>query len=161
MRFIAEQLGITDTKLTRIGVRYGHDCIGTIMIPNAAFLHRVLVIDDEPEMRSLMQRGLRLAGYAVETVDGGEAGLKAANRERPDLVLLDLMMPGFDGFETLKRLCAIAPHLKVIVLSCHDQPEDRQRAANANLFLVKPVPFGVLLESIQATIAFPLTSILA
>ena len=128
------------------------------MIPNASVLHRVLVIDDEPGMRSLMRRGLTLAGYAVETVDGGEAGLEAANRERPDLVLLDLMMPGLDGFETLERLCAIRPRPKVIVLSGRDEPEDRQRAASASLFLVKPIAFDALLESIQATIASPITS---
>jgi DNA-binding response OmpR family regulator len=144
--------------ICEIGVGYSHDCIGTIMIPNAASPYRVLVIDDEPGMRSLMRRGLRLAGYVVETVDGGEAGLEAASRERPDLVLLDLMMPGLDGFETLERLCAIEPRPKVIVLSGRDEPEDRLRAASANLFLVKPIAFDQLLESIQAAIALPLIS---
>ncbi len=105
-----------------------------------------------------MRRGLGMAGYAVETVDGGEAGLEAANRERPDLVLLDLMMPGLDGFETLERLCAIKPRPKVIVLSGRDEPEDRQRAASASLFLVKPIAFDLLLESIQVTLASPLIS---
>jgi DNA-binding response OmpR family regulator len=128
------------------------------MIPNAAPSHRVLVIDDEPGMRSLMRRGLTLAGYAVETVDGGEAGLEAANRERPDLVLLDLMMPGLDGFATLERLCVIEPPPKVIVLSGRDDPEDRRRVSKAHLFLVKPIAFDLLLESIQSAIALPLTS---
>ena len=140
---------------SEIRVGYGHDRLGTPMTANASVAHRVLVIDDEPGMRSLMRRGLRLAGYEVETVDGGEAGLEAANRERPDLVLLDLMMPGLDGFETLERLCAIEPRPKVIVLSGRDDPEDRRRAGNANFFLVKPIAFDVLLESIQAAIALP------
>jgi DNA-binding response OmpR family regulator len=118
------------------------------MIPNASVAHRVLVIDDEPGMRSLMWCGLTLAGYVVETADGGEAGPEAANRERSDLVLLDLMMPGLDGFETLERLCAIEPRPKVIVLSGRDELEDRQQVANANLFLVKPIAFDDLLESI-------------
>ena len=135
-----------------------HDRSDTPMIPNSTVAHRVLVIDDEPGMRSLMRRGLTLAGYAVETVDGGEAGLEAAKRERPDVVLLDLMMPGLDGFETLERLCALEPRLKVIVLSGRDEPEDRRRAAKASLFLVKPIAFDALLESIQATIASPITS---
>ncbi len=128
------------------------------MIPNAVVAHRVLVIDDEPGMRSLMRRGLTMAGYIVETVDGGEAGLEAANREHPDLVLLDLMMPGLNGFETLERLCAITPAPKVIVLSGRDEPEDRKRAAAANLFLVKPIAFDQLLESIQAALTSPLIS---
>jgi DNA-binding response OmpR family regulator len=128
------------------------------MIPNVPVTYRVLVIDDEPGMRSLMRRGLGMAGYVVETVDGGEAGLEAANRERPDLVLLDLMMPGLDGFETLEQLSAIQPRPKVIVFSGRDDPEDRQRAVKANFFLVKPIAFDLLLESIQAAIASPLTS---
>ena len=122
------------------------------MNPDRTVAHRVLVIDDEPGMRSLMRRGLGLAGYDVETVEGGEAGLEAANQRPPDLVLLDLMMPGLNGFETLKRLCALEPRPKVIVLSGRDEPEDRQRAADANLFLVKPVAFDTLLEAIRAAI---------
>lgn len=118
--------------------------------------HRVLVIDDEPGMRSLMRRGLGLAGYEVETAEGGEVGLEAATQRPPDLVLLDLMMPGLDGFATLERLCALEPHPKVIVLSGRDEPEDRLRAADANLFLVKPVGFDVLLEAIRAVIEEPL-----
>ncbi len=127
------------------------------MISDGAVVYRVLVIDDEPGMRSLMRRGLGLAGYAVETVEGGEAGIEAASQRPPNLVLLDLMMPGLDGFATLKRLGALEPRPKVIVLSGRDEPEDRQRAVDAHLFLVKPVSFDVLLEAIQAVIEEPLT----
>jgi DNA-binding response OmpR family regulator len=121
-------------------------------------VYRVLVIDDEPGMRSLMRRGLGMAGYEVETADGGEAGIEAATQRPPDLVLLDLMMPGLDGFETLKRLCVLEPRPKVIVLSGRDEPEDRQRAAEAHLFLVKPVSFDVLLSAIKTVIKGPLDS---
>jgi DNA-binding response OmpR family regulator len=99
-----------------------------------------------------MRRGLGMAGYKVETVENGESGLEAANRQAPDLVLLDLMMPGLSGFETLERLCALEPRPRVIVLSGRDESEDRSRAANANLFLVKPVAFDTLLEAIQAVL---------
>jgi DNA-binding response OmpR family regulator len=119
------------------------------MISDATVVYRVLVIDDEPGMRSLMRRGLGMAGYEVETADGGEAGIEAATQRPPDLVLLDLMMPGLDGFATLERLCALEPRPKVIVLSGRDEPEDRRRAADAHLFLVKPVSFDVLLSTIQ------------
>jgi DNA-binding response OmpR family regulator len=131
------------------------------VIAPAQIAQRVLVIDDDPGMRSLMQRGLTLAGYVVETVAGGEAGMKAANRQRPDLVLLDLMMPGLDGFATLELLCAIEARPKVIVMSGRDQPGDRHRLANANGFLVKPVIFEVLLITLQAVLALPVASTLA
>jgi DNA-binding response OmpR family regulator len=120
--------------------------------PDRSVAHRVLVIDDEPGMRSLMRRGLGLSGYDVETAEGGEAGLEAASQHPPDLVLLDLMMPGLDGFATLARLRALEPRPKVIVLSGRDEPEDRQRAADADGFLVKPVTFDALLEAISSAI---------
>ncbi len=125
------------------------------MISDSTFAHCVLVIDDEPGMRSLMRRGLGMAGYKVETVENGEAGLEAAKRQAPDLVLLDLMMPGLSGFETLERLCMLSPRPRVIVLSGRDESEDHGRAANADLFLVKPVAFETLLEAIQAVLEGP------
>ena len=125
------------------------------MISDSTVAHRVLVIDDEPGMRSLMRRGLGMAGYKVETVENGEAGLEAAKRQAPDLVLLDLMMPGLSGFETLARLCMLSPRPRVIVLSGRDESEDRGQAANADLFLVKPVAFDTLLEAIQAVLEGP------
>jgi DNA-binding response OmpR family regulator len=127
------------------------------LIPNTALAQRILVIDDDAGMRSLMQRGLTLAGYAVETVAGGEAGIKAVKRKRPDLVLLDLMMPGLDGFATLELLSITPEPPKVIIFSGRDDPEDRRRLANANGFLTKPVLFDTLLESIQTVMASPLT----
>jgi DNA-binding response OmpR family regulator len=126
------------------------------VISDGTVIYRILVIDDEPGMRSLMRRGLGLAGYEVETVEGGEAGIEAAMQRPPDLVLLDLMMPGLDGFETLKRLGALEPRPKVIVMSGRDETEDRLRAADANLFLVKPVSFDVLLSAIQTLVQEPL-----
>jgi DNA-binding response OmpR family regulator len=119
------------------------------MIPNLTGKHRVLVIDDEPGMRSLMRRGLGFAGFEVQTAEDGELGLELVKTYRPDLVMLDLMMPGLDGFETLERLCALEPCPKVIVLSGRDEPEDRARTVKANGFLVKPISFDALLEMIN------------
>lgn len=122
------------------------------MIPNLTVKHRVLVIDDEPGMRSLMRRGLGLAGFEVQTAEDGELGLEVVKTYLPNLVLLDLMMPGLDGFEILERLCALEPRPKVIVLSGRDEPEDRARAAKANGFLVKPISFDALLELMNLTL---------
>ncbi len=115
--------------------------------------YRVLVIDDEPRMRSLMQRGLGLAGFQVQTADNGELGLLAVTQNPPDVVLLDLMMPGvFDGFATLEQLLKLEPRPKVIVVSGRDELEDRQRAKVADGFLVKPVAFDFLVETIHKVI---------
>jgi DNA-binding response OmpR family regulator len=119
------------------------------MIPSLTVKHRVLVIDDEPGMRSLMRRGLGLAGFEVQTADNGELGLEVVQTYLPDLVMLDLMMPGLDGFETLERLCALERCPKIIVLSGRDEPEDRARTVKANGFLVKPISFDALLEMIN------------
>lgn len=123
------------------------------MISSFTVKHRVLVIDDEPGMRSLMRRGLGLAGFEVQTAEDGELGLETFQTYLPDLVLLDLMMPGLDGFETLARLSLLEPRPKVIVLSGRDEPEDRARAAQANGFLVKPISFDSLLELIHVTLS--------
>ncbi len=115
--------------------------------------YRVLVIDDEPRMRSLMQRGLGLAGFLVETAESGEIGLLATAQNPPDLVMLDLMMPGiFDGFATLEHLLKLEPRPKVIVISGRDELEDRQRAKVADGFLVKPVAFDFLVKTIHKVI---------
>ena len=123
------------------------------MIPSLTVKHRVLVIDDEPGMRSLMRRGLGLAGFEVQTAEDGELGLEVVQTYLPDLVMLDLMMPGLDGFETLERLCALEPRPKIIVLSGRDEPEDRARTAKANGFLVKPISFDALLEMINLNLS--------
>jgi DNA-binding response OmpR family regulator len=119
------------------------------MIPSLTAKHRVLVIDDEPGMRSLMRRGLGLAGFEVQTAENGELGLELVQTYLPDLILLDLMMPGLDGFETLERLFVLEPCPKIIVLSGRDEPEDRARTVKANGFLVKPISFEGLLELIN------------
>jgi DNA-binding response OmpR family regulator len=126
------------------------------MILNLTVKHRVLVIDDEPGMRSLMRRGLGLAGFEVQTAEDGELGLELVNSYLPSLVLLDLMMPGLDGFETLERLCALEQRPKIIVLSGRDEPEDRARTVKANGFLVKPISFDVLLEMINLNLSIDL-----
>ncbi len=127
--------------------------VANSMIPNLTGKHRVLVIDDEPGMRSLMRRGLGLAGFEVQTADNGELGLEVVQTYLPDLVMLDLMMPGLDGFETLERLCALETRPKIIVLSGRDEPEDRARTVKADGFLVKPISFDALLEMINLNLS--------
>jgi len=78
---------------------------------------RVLVIDDDAGVRETFRAALEDAGYAVETVTNGLAGLESAQTDRPDLVFLDLKMPGFSGVETLAALHMSCPHTPVYIVT--------------------------------------------
>jgi len=103
---------------------------------------KILVIDDEQDIRLVAQIGLRAAGMIVVTADGGAAGVEAARRERPDAILLDVMMPGMDGYETFGVLKAdpdLAP-IPVVFLTAKN-PNGRElqaRAAGAAGVIAKP-----------------------
>jgi len=81
-------------------------------------LGRILIVDDEPKIRSFIGRALDAAGYATESADGGDDGLRRALNSHYDLVILDLLMPDLDGRQMLGKLVAARPDQPVIVLSC-------------------------------------------
>jgi two-component system, OmpR family, response regulator len=83
-----------------------------------AYLGRILIVDDEPKIRSFIGRALAAAGYATEFADSGAEGLRRALATRYDLVILDLVMADLDGRQVLGRLLATRPDQAVIVLSC-------------------------------------------
>ncbi|HEY6563326.1 MAG TPA: response regulator, partial [Pirellulaceae bacterium] len=85
----------------------------------------VLVVDDDEGIRIALQRLLSLEGYAVATAPDGEGALKSAANRFPDLVVLDVMMPGLDGFEVCRRLRAADPQLCIILLTARDSVPDR------------------------------------
>lgn len=104
--------------------------------------HRVLVIDDEPDITALVAYHLAKAGYRVSTAATGTEALKAAQAERPDLVVLDLMLPGLSGYDVLEELRRKAEtrDVGVIVLTAKREEPDRVRglALGADDYLVKP-----------------------
>ncbi|WP_126599390.1 response regulator transcription factor [Dictyobacter aurantiacus] len=114
--------------------------------------HHILVIDDDPAITSLLKRGLSYEGFVVETACTGREGLAAA-RERPsDLVILDVMMPGLDGYEVLSRLRAADEQMPVLMLTAKDAPSDQVQglSAGADDYVTKPFPFEVLLARIRS-----------
>lgn len=115
-------------------------------------MQRILVIDDDPAVTSVLKRGLSYEGFAVETAKSGVEGLVIA-RERPsDLVILDVMMPGLGGFEVLRRLRAADEHLPVLMLTAKDAPKDEVQGftAGADDYVMKPFTFEILLARVRA-----------
>lgn len=103
---------------------------------------RVLVVDDMPANRKILEAKLSASYYSVTTANNGFEALEKARSEKPDLILLDVMMPGMDGFECCRRLKADPAlcHIPVVMVTALDQPSDRVRGleAGADDFLTKP-----------------------
>lgn len=115
--------------------------------------HTVLVADDDPRLLKLVQRNLELENYKVITVSDGPSVLKQAEAEEPDLYVLDIGMPGLDGWEVCRRLreFSIAP---VLMLTARETDEDQVRGlrAGADDYLTKPYSPPVLVERVNTLI---------
>lgn len=114
---------------------------------------RLLVIEDEPGIRNSLRQGLTYQGYTVETAPDGKAGLALASAGKPDLVILDLMLPDIDGIEVCRRLRAMGD-LGILMLTARDQVPDRVKGleAGADDYLVKPFVFDELLARIRSVL---------
>jgi len=103
---------------------------------------RVLVVEDDPDSRRFMQRLLRLWGYDALTAEDGPAAVEAAVAHRPRVALVDLGLPGLDGYEVGRQIrAALGEAVRLIALTGYGDPEDRDKTAAAgfDLHLVKPV----------------------
>lgn len=111
----------------------------------------ILVIEDDPQIADLLRRGLIYEGYSVTVARDGPAGLAAARDRPPDLVLLDLMLPGMDGLTVCQRLRA-ASDVPILILTARDAVPDRVKGldAGADDYVVKPFSFDELLARIRA-----------
>jgi two-component system, OmpR family, response regulator MprA len=112
---------------------------------------RILVIEDEERIRQFLQRGLSFEGYRVDIAPDGQQGLDMARENPPDLVLLDLMLPGMDGLEVCRRLRAVSD-VPILMLTAKEAIEDRVAGldAGADDYLVKPFAFNELLARVRA-----------
>jgi len=113
---------------------------------------RILVVDDEQRILSFVTRGLRAEGFDVDSAANGEEGLHAAGAGRYDLVILDLLMPGLDGEEVLRRLLEKRPEQAVMVLSCLTDTQSKVNCLEigAEDYLAKPFSLDELVARVRA-----------
>lgn len=117
----------------------------------------VLIIDDSPTELHLFQNMLEKAGFETLVADSGEEGLKAARAARPDCILMDVVMPGMNGFQATRKLTKDpqTAHIPIIIITAKDQETDkiwgmRQGAVE---YVVKPVADKELVATINAVMA--------
>jgi DNA-binding response OmpR family regulator len=115
---------------------------------------RILVVEDYTPLQKSLEQGLREAGYAVDVTGDGEEGLWYATGSDYDVIVLDLMLPGMDGFSILRRIRAEGCQSHVLILTAKDALEDRVKGLDlgADDYLVKPFAFEEFLARIRALI---------
>lgn len=112
---------------------------------------RILIIEDDEEILRVLNRVLTYEGYLVDTALTGKAGLLLASEQRPDLVILDLMLPNIDGLEVCRRLQKLG-NQPILILTAKDSLEDQVKGldSGADDYMVKPFEMDELLARIRA-----------
>ena len=115
---------------------------------------RLLVVDDEPNIRELLSASLRYAGFEVMTAADGPQALALADSFRPDLVVLDVMMPGLDGFGVVRRMRESGRHTPVLFLTARDGAEDKVSGLTlgGDDYVTKPFSLDEVLARIRAVL---------
>jgi two-component system, OmpR family, response regulator len=115
---------------------------------------RVLVVDDEESITQLVSTVLRYEGFAVQTAADGTAAVNAARTFRPDLVVLDVMLPDLDGFEVYRRIEGASARLPVLFLTARDSTEDRVHGLTlgADDYMGKPFSLEELVARVRAVL---------
>src|SRR5437764_3886896 len=124
------------------------------MIPGKAAQVRVLVVEDRVKMASLIRRGLRQEGLAADVAANGEDALWMAGATEYDAIVLDVMLPGIDGFEVCSRLRAEGIWSPILMLTARDAVRDRVAGldAGADDYLTKPFSYVELLARLRALV---------
>ncbi len=113
----------------------------------------LLVVDDEPSIRELLSAALRYAGFAVTTATDGDEALQAARLATPDLVLLDVMMPGRDGYAVARALRSDGWHVPIIFLTARDATEDKVAGLGlGDDYVTKPFSLEEVVARIRAVL---------
>ncbi|MBI3916990.1 MAG: response regulator [Betaproteobacteria bacterium] len=118
---------------------------------------KILLVEDNEMNRDMLSRRLQKKGYEVFIAVDGEAGVKMAQSERPDLILMDMSLPGLDGWEASRQLKAGADTqaIGIIALTAHAMAQDKEKAlaAGCDDFDTKPIDLARLTEKIEALLA--------
>jgi two-component system OmpR family response regulator len=120
----------------------------------AAVTARLLLVDDEDNLRSMLEAALRHSGFEVHPAVNGRDALEAVPAVRPDLIVLDVMLPDLDGFDVCKRLRSSADRTHELILTARDATEDRVRGLTlgGDDYLVKPFSLEELIARITAVL---------
>ncbi len=114
----------------------------------------ILVVDDEPPFRRVLQTSLTARGFSVEEAGNAEQALAAIRQRSFDLMLLDVNMPGMGGIEACRRIRALMPHLGIVMVTVRDAEHDMVQAleAGADDYVTKPFRFGELVARLRAVL---------
>ena len=116
-------------------------------------MSKVLIVDDSPTEVHKLTTILKKHGYSVIVAENGEKGVKTAKAELPDLILMDIVMPGMNGFQATRQLSKSkeTSHIPVIIVTTKDQETDRMWGSRqgAKAYLTKPVQEGDLISTIN------------
>jgi CheY-like chemotaxis protein len=118
----------------------------------AAYMARILIVEDSPDNMKLFRTILTLKGHEVTGLPGGDGLLDAIEKGSPDLVLMDIQLPGKDGFALLQEIrTSPGPHVRVIALTAHAMTGDRERALDAGFdgYITKPIDIRNFPEQVQ------------
>ena len=112
---------------------------------------RLLVVEDDPIIRSALRSGLELHGYGVAAVSNGREALEAIARMVPDLIVLDLALPSVSGQRVVEELTrnGLRPRLRIVVVSAHPDSHEQARAIGADGYLRKPLNLATLVREIE------------
>lgn len=115
---------------------------------------RILVVDDEPNIRDLVEVALRFHGFTVTSAGTGEEALRSVRTQRPELIVLDVMLPDADGFELCRRLRAAGDDVPVIFLTARDAPSDTVTGLTlgGDDYVTKPFSVDALVARIRAVL---------
>ena len=113
---------------------------------------KILLVDDEPAILKILSIKLKISGYAVVTAPGGQEAIEAFKSDPPDLMVLDVIMPGMDGFEVLEKVRSFSA-LPVIVYSAKNENSEKAFELGANEFLTKPFNIEEMMNKVRVLTA--------